>query len=175
MVVRSMRFVAAVVVLVVCVHAGLWALLREQTAAPDFDGQLASVSYAPYATSGNPEEGYRPTPTQIRADLKVIAPFARAIRTYSSTAGGELVPKIADELGLRVTVGAWLDGNPRRNEVELRTALDLARRYHNVNGLVIGNETVYRGETVLVGDDGLSPEELNQLGQTSDPVKLRKV
>src|SRR5437870_3316772 len=84
----SMRFVAPVVVLAVCVHAGLWALLREQTTAPDFDGQLASVSYAPYARSGDPEAGYRPTPQQIRADLKAIAPLTRAIRTYDATTGG---------------------------------------------------------------------------------------
>jgi exo-beta-1,3-glucanase (GH17 family)/cellulose synthase/poly-beta-1,6-N-acetylglucosamine synthase-like glycosyltransferase len=141
-----MRVVAFVVALAVCVHAGLWALLRERTVAPDFDGQLASVSYAPYATSGNPEAGYRPTPAQIRADLKVIAPLARAIRTYSSTAGGELVPGIADELGLKVTVGAWLDKNEARNERELRAAIDLSKKHHNINSIVVGNETIYRAE-----------------------------
>jgi len=141
-----MRVVAFVVALAVCVHAGLWALLRERTAAPDFDGQLASVSYAPYANSGSPEAGYRPTPAQIRADLKAIAPLARAIRTYSSTAGGELVPGIADELGLRVTVGAWLDKNEARNERELRAAVDLSKKHHNINSIVVGNETIYRAE-----------------------------
>jgi exo-beta-1,3-glucanase (GH17 family)/cellulose synthase/poly-beta-1,6-N-acetylglucosamine synthase-like glycosyltransferase len=141
-----MRVVAFVVALAVCVHAGLWASLREHTAAPDFDGQLASVSYAPYANSGSPEAGYRPTPAQIRADLKVIAPVARAIRTYSSTAGGELVPGIADELGLKVTVGAWLDKNDARNERELRAAVDLSKKHHNINSIVVGNETIYRAE-----------------------------
>ena len=170
-----MRFAASVVALAVCVHAGLWVMLREETTAPNFDGQLASVSYAPYASSGNPEAGYRPTAAQIRADLKAISPITRAIRTYSSTAGGELVPGIADEFGLKVTIGAWLDNDAKRNEVELRTALDLARKHHNVNSLVVGNETVYRGETVLVGDDGLSPEERNRLDQTTDPAKLKKV
>ena len=71
-VLSQMRLVAAVVALALCVHAGLWALLRERTTAPDFDGQLASVSYAPYANSGSPEAGYRPTAAQIRADRSII-------------------------------------------------------------------------------------------------------
>ena len=41
-----MRTVAAVIALVACVHAGLWAVSRDHISAPNFDGQLASVSYA---------------------------------------------------------------------------------------------------------------------------------
>jgi exo-beta-1,3-glucanase (GH17 family) len=75
-----MRTVAAVLALIVCVHAGLWALLRTQTTAPDISSQLASVSYSPFADSDNPDSGTRPTAEQIRADLKAIAPYTRAIR-----------------------------------------------------------------------------------------------
>src|SRR5205085_6680326 len=134
-----MRVVASVVALAVGVHAGLWALVRHQETAPNFEGQLASISYAPYAQSGNPEAGYRPTAAQIRADLKALAPLARAIRTYSATDGGELVPAIADEFGLRVTMGAWLDKNETRNERELRAAVDLSKKHHNINSIVVGN------------------------------------
>ncbi len=42
-----MRTVAAVVALVACVHAGLWALTQTKLSAPDVEGPLASVSYAP--------------------------------------------------------------------------------------------------------------------------------
>jgi exo-beta-1,3-glucanase (GH17 family) len=90
-----MRTVAAVLALVACVHAGLWASLRTKETAPDFTGQLASISYAPFVNSRHPDSGERPTVEQIRADLKAIAPYTRAIRTYSSTGGGELVPPIA--------------------------------------------------------------------------------
>ena len=50
-----MRSVAAVVALIVCVHAGLWALFQRQQAVPDFDGPLASISYSPYARSQHPD------------------------------------------------------------------------------------------------------------------------
>ena len=142
-----MRTVAAVLALVACVHAGLWASLQTRETAPDFTGQLASISYAPFVNSEHPDSGERPTVEQIRADLKAIAPYTRAIRTYSSTGGGELVPPIAAEFGLKVTVGAWIDKNKDRNEREIRSALDLARRNSNVNAIVVGNETMLRNET----------------------------
>src|SRR6202020_695073 len=104
-----MRTVAAVLALVACVHAGLWALLETKQTAPDFTGQLASLSYSPFANSDDPDHGNPPTAEQIRADLKAIAPYTRAIRLYSSTGGAELVPPIAAEFGLKVTVGAWID------------------------------------------------------------------
>src|SRR5215475_6728248 len=141
-----MRTVAAVVALVVCVHAGLWMLFQRQQAAASIDAPLASISYSPYARSQHPDYGDRPTPQQIRADLKVLSPYTQAIRTYSSTGGGELVPAIAAEFGLKVTLGIWIDKNEARNEREIQAAIALARRYSNINAIVVGNETTLRAE-----------------------------
>src|SRR6476660_591880 len=141
-----MRTVAVVLALVTCVHVGLWASLRTKETAPDFTGQLASISYAPFVASQHPDYGDRPTVEQIRTDLRAIAPYTRAIRTYSATGGPALLPPIAAEFGLKVTVGAWIDKNQERNEREIRSALDLARRYNNVNAIVVGNETTLRAE-----------------------------
>ena len=141
-----MRVVAAVVALVACVHVGLWSFTRSQATPPGFDGQLASVSYAPYEGSAHPDRENRPTAARIRSDLKILAPTTRAIRTYSSTGGVELVPAIAGEFGLRTTIGAWIDKDQNRNEREVRSVVDLARRNSNVNGIVVGNETIFRGE-----------------------------
>ncbi len=144
-----MRTVAAVLALVACVHAGLWALSRTKETPPDFTGQLASVSYSPFADSSHPDSGQRPTPEQIRADLKAIAPYTHAIRTYSATGGAELVPPIAAEFGLKVTVGAWIDKDQARNEREIHSALELARHNSNVNAIVVGNETTLRAEMTV--------------------------
>ena len=141
-----MRTVAAVVALVVCVHAGLWTLLERQQAVSNVDGPLASISYSPYTRSQHPDYGDRPTAEQIRADLKILTPYTQAIRTYSSTGGGELVPAIAAEFGLKVTLGIWIDKNEARNEREIQAAIALARRYSNINAIVVGNETTLRAE-----------------------------
>jgi exo-beta-1,3-glucanase (GH17 family) len=144
-----MRTVAAVVVLVLCVHAGLWSLLQRHQAVADIDYPLASISYSPYTRSQHPDLGDRPTEAQIRADLKVLSPYTQAIRTYSSTGGGELIPAIAEEFGLKVTLGIWIDKNEARNEREIQSAIALARRYRNVNAIVVGNETIYRAEKTI--------------------------
>ncbi|HZS64312.1 MAG TPA: glycosyltransferase [Xanthobacteraceae bacterium] len=169
-----MRIVVAVIALVACVHAGVWALLRDHRAAPEFTGQLPSISYAPFAGSANPDKGGRPTPAQIRADLSKIAPLTRAIRLYSSTGGVEMVPRIAAEFGLHVTVGAWIDKNTQRNEREILSAIDLARRNSNVNGVVVGNETIFRGDLVPSDADALDPAESQKIASARDPVELKE-
>jgi exo-beta-1,3-glucanase (GH17 family)/cellulose synthase/poly-beta-1,6-N-acetylglucosamine synthase-like glycosyltransferase len=141
-----MRSVAFVVALVACVHAGLWAMLRDQADAPGFDGQFPSLSYAPYEGSAHPDKGDRANAARIRADMRLLSSYTRAVRTYSSTGGVELVPGIAAEAGLKVTVGAWIDKDEARNERETRAVIDLARRHLNVDGIVVGNETIFRGE-----------------------------
>ena len=135
-----MRIPVVALALVACVHAGLWALGRQLTPAPGFDGTLASVSYTPPSSSRPFDDEHPVSSEQIRADLTVIAPHAHAIRTYSSTGGMKLVPAIADEFGLKVTVGAWLtdetaakDERERerirnRNEAEIKSAIELARK-----------------------------------------------
>src|ERR1700724_860466 len=144
-----MRTVAAVVVLVLCVHAGLWSLLQRHQAVAGIDYPLASISYSPYTRSQHPDLGDRPTEAQIRADLKVLSPYTQAIRTYSSTGGGELIPAIAEEFGLKVTLGIWIDKNEARNEREIQSAIALARRYTNINAIVVGNETTLRADKTI--------------------------
>ena len=117
--------------------------------APDFDGQLASVSYAPFGGTAHPDSGTRAQAEQIRSDLKLLAPLTRSIRTYSATGGVELVPGIASEFGLRVTIGAWIDKDDARNEREIHSVVDLAHRHSNVTRIIVGNETIYRGDQTV--------------------------
>ncbi|GAA0004393.1 hypothetical protein BRDID11002_43950 [Bradyrhizobium diazoefficiens] len=141
-----MRVVAAVLLLVSALHAGLWGVLRDKEPAPDFRSLLPSVSYAPFEGSAHPDIDNIPTVEKIRADLKTLSTMTRAIRLYSSTGGVELVPAIAAEFGLKVTVGAWIDKDKDRNEREIKAAIELARKNSNVVGVVVGNEVIYRGE-----------------------------
>ncbi len=144
----SKRVAAVVIVLVTCAHAAAWHFSERTLSAPEVRSQLASVSYAPYASS-DPKTPGGVTPEQVRADLKAIAPYTSAIRLYSSTGGNELVPAIASEFGLKVTLGIWLDKDEVRNEREIRSGIDLARRNRNVIGVVVGNETIYRADLTV--------------------------
>ena len=79
----------------------------------------------------------------------MLSPYTRAIRTYSSTGGVDLVPAIAKEFGLKVAVGVWIDKDEARNEREIAAALDLAHRHSNVNAIVVGNEVIHRADKTL--------------------------
>ena len=144
----SKRIAAVVIAIVTCAHVAAWHFTEKTLSAPDVRSQLASVSYAPFA-AGDPNAGSQVKPEQIRADLKAIAPYTSAIRLYSSTGGNELVPAIASEFGLKVTLGIWLDKDQTRNEREIRSAIDLVKRNRNVIGLVVGNETIYRADLTV--------------------------
>jgi exo-beta-1,3-glucanase (GH17 family)/cellulose synthase/poly-beta-1,6-N-acetylglucosamine synthase-like glycosyltransferase len=141
-----MRAIVAVLLFVGAVHAALWGVLQEKQQAPDFNGILPSVSYAPFEGTEHPDVDNIPSAEKIRADLKKLSTITRAIRLYSSTGGVELVPPIAAEFGLKVTLGVWIDKHTDRNDREIESAINLARRNSNVIGIVVGNETVFRGE-----------------------------
>ncbi len=158
-----MRSVAIVVALAACLHAGVWALFEARQVAPDVNKPLASLSY----NSRPGGMGTRPTLAQMREDLRAVAPYTRTIRTYSSTGGMENVPAVAAELGLKVTLGVWIDERAFKkpgesqaddldiakakeaNEREIRSGIELARRHNNVTSIVVGNETLYRTPEVV--------------------------
>ena len=159
-----MRAVVAVLLVVTAAHAALWGLLQDKQPAPDFKGILPSTSYAPFEPGHTVADGDTDA-EKVRADLKKLSTLTRAVRLYSSTEGNELVPPIAAEFGMKVTVGAWIDKDANRNQREIEAAIKLARRNSNVIGLVVGNETIFRGEQVPiknlgpVPETGLEPEE----------------
>lgn len=141
-----MRQFSAVVLVVLCAHALFWALVRGEARAPDLRGQLTSVSYAPYKADADVERDPSTSEAQIRADLEKIAPLTQAVRTYSATGGVELVPRIANEFGLKTTIGAWVDKSDERTERELQSIIHLANTERNISGVVVGNETIFRAD-----------------------------
>jgi len=152
-----MRAVVAVLLFVATAHAALWGLLQEKQPAPDFRGILPSASYAPFEPGHTVADSVADS-EKVRADLKKLSTLTRAVRLYSSTEGNELVPPIAAEFGMKVMVGAWIDKDSNRNNREIEAAINLARRNSNVIGIVVGNETVYRGEQVPIQNLGPVPE-----------------
>jgi len=139
-----MRVVIAVLLFIGAAHAALWSVLQDKQQAPDFTGILPSLSYTPFQPGHVVDRIV--DPDRIRADLRKLATLTRAIRSYSATEGNELVPAIAAEFALKVTVGAWISKDEENNRRELAAAIDLARHNSNVIGIVVGNETVYRGD-----------------------------
>ncbi len=138
---------AAIIAVVTGFHAAIWYSLRPEGTAPAVTERFSSLSFAPYSRDvRHPDKGPPVTADQIRSDVNAVADYTRAIRTYSSTLGLDLIPAIAAERGLKVSVGAWIDKDETRNALEIQNAVALTKQNSNVDALVVGNETIFRGE-----------------------------
>jgi exo-beta-1,3-glucanase (GH17 family)/cellulose synthase/poly-beta-1,6-N-acetylglucosamine synthase-like glycosyltransferase len=144
--------VAVVVAFATATHALVWLVLHEQVSPPNTSGVLASVSFSPINPNHDAEHDSTDE-AQITSDLAAIAPYTRTIRTYSVGSGLDRVPALAARYGLNVTLGIWLGELEEKNEQEIESAIVLAKRYRNIEGIIVGNETIYRNRTLYNRDD----------------------
>lgn len=136
------RFLLGVLGLVIlaAAHALAWGLFRAPPSAPSIAQPIAGMAYNGYGRWDSPGNPYGLSAASVSADLALIAPHSQRLRTYSATEIPTL-PALAELQGLSVTLGAWLDENPIRNQAELRAAIAAARKHKNVDRLILGNET----------------------------------
>jgi len=113
--------IAVVVALATAAHALVWFVLHERVSPPNADGVLASVSFSPINPKHDGEVD-KTTEAQIRSDLAAVVPYTRSVRTYSVGNGLDLVPQLAAEYGLRVTLGVWINEWDEQNEKEIERA-----------------------------------------------------
>ena len=85
------------------------------------------ICYSPYRDGQAPGTGPEPTEAQIREDFKILAPFVKGIRTYSSTGIHGQIPKLALEVGLEVHMGAWVGKDDNGNLEQVNALIALAK------------------------------------------------
>ncbi len=89
------------------------------------------------------EPGDQLSEEQIRRRLQILKPYTSWIRSFSTTDGNELIPKIAKELGIKTLVGAWLGDDPEINRKEIDGLIHLVNEgYADI--AAVGNEVMYR-------------------------------
>jgi exo-beta-1,3-glucanase (GH17 family) len=104
------------------------------------------IDYSPYTDEHNPSTGISPSEEEIRRDMLLLQSLTDRIRVYSSTGIFEKIPLIAKEYGLQVIPTAWLGVNDTKNNEQIQSLIDLARKYDNIPFVVVGNEAVQRGD-----------------------------
>ena len=144
--------IAVVVAIATASHALAWHLMHEEVSPPNAGGTLASVSFSPVDPRRDGEVDAT-TEAQIRSDLAAVAPYARTVRTYSVGNGLDLVPGLASEYGLRVTLGIWINEREEQNESEIERGIALAKQHGNIDGIIVGNETIYRNRTLYKSEN----------------------
>ena len=120
-------------------------------------GPLRSVSFAPYRGHQDPIDQDIPAAAQVEADLKSLVGHVEGIRTYGTTRGLEVVPKLAERYGLKVTMGAWLTSDQTvagrvANEQEIGGLIAAANAFPGtVTQVIVGNEVLLRNDLPLDG------------------------
>jgi glucan 1,3-beta-glucosidase len=93
------------------------------------------------------EDGQKPgdiiSEEQVRRRMKIIAPYAKWVRSFSCTEGNEFIPIIAKEYGIKTLVGAWLGNDAEVNEREIEGLIKLSNDGF-VDIAAVGNEVMYR-------------------------------
>jgi len=144
------RAVVAIALTVISVNLALWATLNQPDTPVAWSGSINGVSFNPYRADDDPRRGRHPDAYAIDADLKQVAGHVKRVRTYSSLNGMERIPALARKHGLTVTAGAWLDTRHERNAEELLNLIRNARDHRNIDRLIVGNESLLRGDLEVV-------------------------
>ena len=111
-----------VFVAVAALFTGIWALYNRPVTAPDWPEQISGYSFSPFRADQNPQQNRYPTDEQIRQDLELLSKQTDNIRTYSVDGSLADIPRLAEEFGLRVTLGVWISPDEERNEREIAKA-----------------------------------------------------
>jgi glucan 1,3-beta-glucosidase len=128
---------------------GGWWLAGRPVALPDVPGgKFQCVSYAPYRGHETPfDPAFVVPPARIEADLKALSREVQCVRIYATDQGLDMTVPIAQRLGLKVILGAWIGRDPANNAMQVSTAIAFANAYPDtVKALVVGNEVLLRGE-----------------------------
>ena len=106
------------------------------------------LCYSGYRDGQAPGQS-EPSEAQVREDLILVKKYTHEIRTYGSAKGthGNFVPKLADELGLTVHLGIWVDATYEDaiNLAAVNDAIALIKEGHkSIKSVIVGNEYMLR-------------------------------
>ncbi len=176
---RARRYSGIAVLLVIILgNVGVWWLMNRPHSGVQWHGEIKSISFSPYRKDDNPFENRYPPPDSIDRDLSLVATKAQAIRLYTSLDFFSTVPRMAAKHGLTVTAGVDIRGaladpalhlgkpanqmsgdelkafnlemkDLMHNEEDIRATIALARQSDNIDRVIVGNETIYRGDVTM--------------------------
>jgi exo-beta-1,3-glucanase (GH17 family) len=111
-------------------------------------GKLYCVSYAPFRDDQDPLiETTHAEEQQIDADLTLLSRYTDCVRSYSTENGQDQIAAVAKRHGMTVLQGIWLSNDNARNQRQIATVVELAKKYPDViRAVVVGNEVLLRGD-----------------------------
>lgn len=136
-----------IVFAIAALSIGAWALVNRPMPAPDWPEQVGGYSFSPFRPGQDPRDNRYPSEEDIRGDLELVSRQTNNIRTYSVEGSQADIPRLAEEFGLRVTLGVWISTDIERNEREVARAIELANQSRSIVRVLVGNEALYRARS----------------------------
>ncbi|MCL7462533.1 glycosyltransferase [Pseudomonas sp. NW5] len=146
---RKLGLNLVMVVAVASLFTGLWAWYNQPIKAPDWPDNISGYSYSPFRLGQNPQEAIYPSEAEVRQDLELLSRQTDNVRTYSVDGILGDIPRLAEDSGLRVTLGIWLSNDLEANEWQIQRGIEIARQQRNVVRVVVGNEALFREEVTV--------------------------
>lgn len=130
-----------------CLAVLLWRVVNAPNLEPPWPDKIQGFAFAPYRADHDPTKNRLPSLEDIDADLALLQGRAHAVRTYTVAGDFAEIPRLAAARGLNVALGAWLDADREKNEVELKRLIRVAdANYRNVVRVLVANEALLRGD-----------------------------
>ena len=133
--------------LIAAANWAFWARLNRPPVSPPWTGPVGGFAFNGFQRDQSPrgDEPSYPSEQELASDVEMLSHYTKRLRTYSA-ADAEIIPALARKYGMTVTAGAWLYGNESKNDLEMKRLIELARDNSNVDRVMVGNETILRGD-----------------------------
>lgn len=158
-------FTLAIVVSIAAISVGGWAFFNRPIPAPDWPAAISGYSFSPYRSGQSPIDNRYPSDEEIKQDLQLLSTQTGSVRNYAVKGTLGNVPRLAKELGMTVVQGIWLSDIEADNEAEIKRAIEVINNSSNITLVVVGNETLYRGQMEL-------PRLIDYIEQVRAQVKV---
>ncbi|HNL24944.1 MAG TPA: glycosyltransferase, partial [Pseudomonadales bacterium] len=126
-----------------------WAGMNRPDTEPAWPKTIQGFSFAPFRADQDPTDQRYPSIEQIDEDLALLSGRTHAVRTYTVEGSLGEIPDLAKAHKINVTLGGWVSGDAEATQRELKRLIDIANRSTNVVRLMVGNESLLRGEVSI--------------------------
>lgn len=131
-----------------------WDLSQVELIAYPYPETIKGIGYSPFRDCQYPGGTAQPSIQDLREDLFRLFHTSNAIRTYSATGINSQIPILANEIGLPVFAGAWIDYPKRatlaQDDAEIQALINLACAPNlDLEGVIVGNEYFLRSNRTV--------------------------
>ncbi|MDR3450642.1 MAG: glycosyltransferase [Alphaproteobacteria bacterium] len=141
-----LRRVASITLIVLFANFAIWALVNQSVSERAWGGVINGMSYSGWQAG---DKNNHLSDGDIDREMGILEGHTNNIRTYGVDDGLDRIVPIAAKHGIDVNLGAWISPDDAANQKELAHAIDVARANPNVKRLIVGNESLLRGDVTV--------------------------